>query len=125
MLGHYCKALSMAKKDNRPIWETEREIFGASHAEVGAYLAGLWGLPGHVVEAITYHHNPSKCPQHEFSPLVAAHFADVFDHDMFKNGRMGACPTIDTNYLKEIKCGNRLSEWRSLCETACAEREAL
>jgi putative nucleotidyltransferase with HDIG domain len=125
MLGHFCKALTMAKNNDIPIWDAERAIFGASHAEVGAYLAGLWGLPGHVVEAITYHHNSDKCPQREFSPLTAVHVADVFDHELFKNGRMGACPTVNTEYLKEIKCEDRLSEWHSLCESTCAEREAL
>jgi len=33
-----------------------------SHAEVGAYLLGLWGVPMTVVEAVAYHHDPSRCP---------------------------------------------------------------
>jgi hypothetical protein len=40
--------------------EAEYTAMGASHAELGAYLLGLWGLPGNVVEAVAFHHNPSK-----------------------------------------------------------------
>lgn len=36
----------------------EREAFGVSHAEVGACLLGLWGLPFAVVEAVAQHHAP-------------------------------------------------------------------
>lgn len=35
----------------------EREFFATSHAEVGAYLLGLWGLPFEVIEAVAAHHS--------------------------------------------------------------------
>jgi HD-like signal output (HDOD) protein len=35
--------------------EFEDEVLGASHAEVGAYLLGLWGMPDPVVEAVALH----------------------------------------------------------------------
>ncbi len=36
--------------------QAERELYGVSHAKVGAYLLGLWGVPFNVVEAVAYHH---------------------------------------------------------------------
>lgn len=36
--------------------EAERALFGATHPEVGAALADLWGLEGTVVQAIAGHH---------------------------------------------------------------------
>lgn len=47
----------------------ERKIFGATHAEAGAWLAEKYQLPETVVNAIRYHHEPEKClsPVH---PLV-------------------------------------------------------
>ncbi len=36
----------------------EYEILETSHAELGAYLLGLWGLPIGIVESIAFHHNP-------------------------------------------------------------------
>lgn len=39
-----------------PLERCEREQFGTTHAEVGAYLLGLWGLPFEVIEAVAQHH---------------------------------------------------------------------
>jgi len=41
----------------------ERAAFGVSHAEVGAYLLSLWGLPFRVIEAVALHHNPQEGAQ--------------------------------------------------------------
>lgn len=40
--------------------DVEREIaaFGTTHAEVGAYHLGLWGLPSPIVDAIAHQHAP-------------------------------------------------------------------
>jgi HD-like signal output (HDOD) protein len=51
--------------------EAERATFGTTHAEVGAYLLGLWGLPHAMVQATAQHHHPE--PQGErvgTAPLV-------------------------------------------------------
>ncbi|MGE0786315.1 MAG: HDOD domain-containing protein [Sandaracinaceae bacterium] len=37
----------------------ERAELGATHAEVGAYLLGMWGLPGEVVDAVAHYLEPS------------------------------------------------------------------
>ena len=42
------------------IVDAEYNILKTSHAELGAYLLGLWGIPDNVVEAVAFHHNPSK-----------------------------------------------------------------
>lgn len=33
----------------------EKKLFGVSHAEVGAYLLSLWGLPGHIPPVVALH----------------------------------------------------------------------
>jgi HD-like signal output (HDOD) protein/ActR/RegA family two-component response regulator len=40
-----------------PLWETERQMIGATHAQVGAYLLGLWGFPESVLNAVSMHHS--------------------------------------------------------------------
>ena len=37
---------------------TEREIFGASHAEIGAYMLEMWKADPVVVQATRHHHDP-------------------------------------------------------------------
>jgi HD-like signal output (HDOD) protein len=50
--------IAHATKEGLPMYEVEREWFGVSHAEIGAYLLGMWGLPYSIVEAVAYHHAP-------------------------------------------------------------------
>jgi putative nucleotidyltransferase with HDIG domain len=40
--------------------DAEYTVMKTSHAELGAYLLGLWGISDNVVEAVAFHHNPSK-----------------------------------------------------------------
>jgi HD-like signal output (HDOD) protein/ActR/RegA family two-component response regulator len=48
----------LAKREATPLYLVEKARFGVSHAEVGAYLLGLWGLPHDVIEAVAAHHAP-------------------------------------------------------------------
>ena len=41
----------------------ERRVLGADHADVGAYVAGLWQLPPDIVEGIRFHHCPHLMPE--------------------------------------------------------------
>ena len=54
-----------------PMHEAERATIGHSHAEIGAYLLGIWGLPDSIVEAVAHHHAPERTPPGEFSTLAA------------------------------------------------------
>jgi putative nucleotidyltransferase with HDIG domain len=48
----------------------------AHHAEVGAYLLGLWGFPHSIVEAVAFHHSPSKAAGDGLSLPKLIHIAD-------------------------------------------------
>jgi HD-like signal output (HDOD) protein/CheY-like chemotaxis protein len=43
-----------------PAHVAEQATWGATHAEIGAYLLGLWGLPFQIVEAVANHHAPER-----------------------------------------------------------------
>jgi putative nucleotidyltransferase with HDIG domain len=103
----------LGSEDRRPHWEIEREICGASHAEVGAYLMGLWGLPDHIVEALAYHHTPGKWHSRDFSPLVAVHCANALDHLEENDGDIAAM--LDTSMLTELGLADRTEKWRQIC----------
>ncbi|MFV1975442.1 MAG: HDOD domain-containing protein [Candidatus Scalindua sp.] len=60
MPRQYNKVMELTETTKCSFAEAEYTAMGASHAELGAYLLGLWGLPGNVVEAVAFHHNPSK-----------------------------------------------------------------
>ena len=45
MPDEYARVLETARAHEKSIWEIELAQFNATHAEVGGYLLGLWGLP--------------------------------------------------------------------------------
>jgi putative nucleotidyltransferase with HDIG domain len=71
------RALQMAKTRHLLAWQVELEVFGASHAEVGAYLLGLWGLPESIVEAVLLHHQPGDSQEAFSSPAGCVHLANA------------------------------------------------
>jgi HD-like signal output (HDOD) protein len=66
-----------ARHERRPLVEIEREEFGVTHAELGGYLLGLWGLPDPVVEATAWHHHPPSAAPRGSSALSFVVAANV------------------------------------------------
>ncbi len=57
--------------------EAEYKRFSTSHAEIGAYLLGLWGLPDQVVEAVACHHRPQNISGSLSLVLIASYLANA------------------------------------------------
>jgi HD-like signal output (HDOD) protein len=64
-----------------PDFEAELEIFGATHAKVGACLLASWGLPLPILEAVAWHHEPERSSERDFCLLAAVHAANAFAHE--------------------------------------------
>ncbi len=109
----YKEACDRSKAEGIPLVEAERAVFGASHAEVGGYLLGLWGLPISLVEAAVFHHFPGKCQVKVFAPLTAVHVANALVQEDSAVKQPFPAPEIDGDYLNGIGVGNRLQSWRS------------
>ena len=54
----YDQVAEAVRAKAEPLRSAEEWLFGVSHAEVGAYLLGLWGLPAQVLEIVSLHHQP-------------------------------------------------------------------
>lgn len=53
----------------------EIDVFGTTHADVGAYLAALWGLRRDVVDGIRFHHDPKLLGQESLDIASVLHVA--------------------------------------------------
>jgi HD-like signal output (HDOD) protein len=113
----YAEVIARAKNQNLPVWQVEQEVFGASHADVGAYLLALWGLPNPIIEAVALHHQPARSATLEFSPAVAVHAADVFAHELSGTNTEVPPPPFDTEYLTRLGLAGRIETWRADCKT--------
>ncbi|MEL0117419.1 MAG: response regulator [Opitutae bacterium] len=117
----YVEVNKMVEEDEMPLLDAEVKIFGAHHGQVGAFILGLWGLAGPIVEAVHWYRNPSNSIPVDFQPLTSVHVASslIFEPDdeeedlpsdrgLFNNAE------LDKDYLEKISLLNRLEDWRFL-----------
>jgi HD-like signal output (HDOD) protein len=82
MPDEFCSVLARCSERGCKPFEAEEELLGTSHAEIGAYLLALWGLPNLAVEAIAHHHRPTRIPHSGFDCAAAVYVADLLAHEM-------------------------------------------
>lgn len=70
-------AIRDAEKQQRSLHEVERERGMVSHAHVGAFLLGAWGIPYSIVEAIAHHHEPAHVQHDQFDLVDAVYCANL------------------------------------------------
>jgi len=111
----YAKVVHLCAEENLAPCEAERQLFGAAHAETGAYLLGLWGLPETIVEAVAYHHHPQDRETLDRSALTFVHVANALS-------QLPDAPAaiLDTGYLGELELLDRLPAWAELSESVLA-----
>jgi HD-like signal output (HDOD) protein len=99
-------AIELARAEGLPLVECERRITGASHAEIGAYLLGLWGLPYGIVEAVALHHSPTAITPHGYD-LVGALAVSHSLLDQANSYAIAALPQqnkgVDADYLASLQ----------------------
>lgn len=106
---NYKKVVKVCAASNRPQHEVEAEILGVTHAEVGAYLLGLWGLPHPIVEAVAYHHNPSAALERSFDIPTAVSLANALVEELTEDR-----PLAIAHHLESLKVAGRIDRWRAI-----------
>ena len=120
----YREALALAHEGGLDACQAERQILANTHADVGAYLFGLWGLPDPIIEAVAFHHHPSRCSATGFTPLTAVHAANVIDHEQDPPWTGRDASPLDTEYLAQLGLADRLPAWRDLYTKIAQEEGA-
>jgi HD-like signal output (HDOD) protein len=108
-------ALHAAQSEAYPLFEVEEQLYGYSHAEIGAYLLGLWGLPNTIVEAVAHHHTPTRIPYQRFDAVAAVYLANLLAHEIESGeaAQHGAHLPIDEEYLEDLGVAEMLPPWRA------------
>lgn len=110
----YTKLYREAAEGKTPMHLLERVKLGTTHAEMGAYLLSLWGIPYDILEAVAWHHFPAESRAKEFSPLTAVHVANVSEHLRTRPDRPEQAPILDERYLKDISVWPQVEGWMKL-----------
>jgi len=100
--NNYFEDIQRQMKDFN-VTETAAEylLYETSHAEVGAYLLGVWGLPESLIEMVAFHHKPSASPNKGFSPLTILHGSN---HIITKE-------PLDEAYLSDFILNSTVNKW--------------
>lgn len=120
-------ALSSAAARKQPLYEVEFELFGASHAEIGAYLLGLWGLPQRIVSAVASHLEPQRSGSRVFDATAALYLANLLLSDPEMPALDEVPPhtiAIDLGFLRHIGVAHQLDEWRELSRAFISRSQA-
>lgn len=72
------------------------------HAEAGAYLLGLWGLPMPIIEAVAFHLQPQRSNVRSFWVTGAVHVATA----------LAGGTAVDEQYLARVGVLPKLEGWR-------------
>ncbi len=115
--GHFEDVLAEAIGAQCPLFEVEERADGFSHAEVGAYLLGLWGIPYSVVEGVALHHGPNRVPHQHFDAVSAVYVANLLAHELEQSSSSGPAVYDLDKYREEfVKLGaaEMLPEWREM-----------
>ena len=116
----FAEVIERHRRDGVAMAQAEIDILGASHAEVGAYLLGLWGLRQQVVEAVAYYTRPERLSA-TWSIAGAVHVASILAQK--PDAETGAEPSITMSrvplsYLERMGVAHELPRWRALAEEA-------
>lgn len=109
----YREVIDQARQQQQSPREAEQEAFGVTHAEVGAYLMSLWGLPAELIEAIAFHHNPGGVLHEQTELLDAIHVADA---EVEAHYEREACvqPVLDPVLLARPGMADTLLRWHAI-----------
>ncbi len=94
----------------------EKEPDYIPHADAGAYLLGLWNLPVSIVEAVGFHHCPSKIPVEGLHVAGAVHIADwLVDSVLPLELRTPfEVSELDAEFIARSNLREKLEDWKAM-----------
>jgi putative nucleotidyltransferase with HDIG domain len=110
----FAKVLRESTRREISVQAAELEVFGTTHAEVGGYLLGIWGLPLEIVNAVSSHHTPSRLARDSVDVSAAVYLANVLSHDPDAPVTSGGDGTdgLDGDLLERLNETSNLELWR-------------
>lgn len=109
----YTELLATLRNARANLPAAERERFGCTHAELGAYLMSIWGLPHPLIHAVAFHDRPGESIEDCFSSLTIIHSADALVSSSNPANILQDIQ-LDETYINKLGLSERLPVWRGL-----------
>jgi HD-like signal output (HDOD) protein len=116
----YGEIVDQAVGDRMPLIEAEQQALGCTHAEVGAYLLGLWGLPDQVTTAVAWHHQPFAAGAATLTPLALVHVTDAITSDLLPQADHAVPAPLDRAFLTALNARCDYDTWTGECAAIAA-----
>jgi HD-like signal output (HDOD) protein/CheY-like chemotaxis protein len=110
--SEYLSLIHRADGEKSRLSDLEQAALGTTHADVGASLLQLWGLPAPLIEAVLCHECPGLLRSNGFTAAIAVHVANVLDHEAHTTPGPGLVPPLDTECLERAHLVPRLTVWQ-------------
>ena len=108
--GSEFQAFHERAKAGEPQSELELELFGVTHADVGARLLAIWGLPTTIVDVVQYHHDPGSAPESARRLASIVHVADSLV------AHMPVLSKLNMASLERAGCAGLVPGWLAVAE---------
>lgn len=100
-----------ARKSGTESTAVEAQIYGFDHAQLGAYLLSVWGLPTAIVEGVALHHH-AVAVSHHFDQVGASHVAGLLY--TWTRSSAGADHAALLDVCARLGVADRCRDWRSM-----------
>lgn len=116
------EVVAMTEKNRIFIHDAEYEIFGSTHAELGAYLLALWGMDADVVRAVGLHHRHGDF---DCSTTMLLHVANVMDHNCVRLPNDHEPRTLHPGLVDTPEHTKLLADWCAQVKASWGDMERL
>jgi HD-like signal output (HDOD) protein len=115
-------AIADAQRSATSLHEVEYAHQGSSHAELGAYVLGIWGLPEPLVDAVAHQYRIGRLAGPALDTALLVHVATVLAGELCADAVATGVGRLDEAALAEAGVADRVADWRALAaaETALA-----
>jgi HD-like signal output (HDOD) protein/CheY-like chemotaxis protein len=110
----FAKATAAGGGSGPAMLAAEFEQFGATHAEIGGYLLGIWGLPLEVVDGVLGHHQPGRIAGKEVDVGAAVHLGNVLARNPDAPVSRDAPGGLDADVVERLGGAAGLERWREI-----------
>ncbi|MBN1308349.1 MAG: HDOD domain-containing protein [Chitinispirillaceae bacterium] len=98
----FLSALQHSAENRQLLYESEKQLFDSTHAQIGGYISERWNLPLSLQNPVKYHHQPSPTHEHYLMTAVV-HFADILVRALdYGNGGDNQIPSLSEQVWKSL-----------------------
>jgi HD-like signal output (HDOD) protein/ActR/RegA family two-component response regulator len=116
----FADMIASARERAIPLHALEYARHGSSHAELGAYVLGLWGLPDAIVEAVANQHRVDRLVGPDLDVALAVHVAAALAGEHVPEAVGTDAGALGSATLEAAGVASNVRAWRAFAATAAA-----